>query len=466
MASLPVKARFSSPRATLRFLEIMISPLTIRHFKTRLKDNVHYSNLLRNSAGLLYWLGGVMSRGRVRKKRLARAGELSESPFLARIAARKLAALMGPEHTEEWRQNLKEISRYQSLIKKDPSLSRSIILKALGPNGEKGVLMLTFEYNWARFLLGLSDTDFDWFEKHFQLILSTSSSPTHYTVLAAVVSRSTQPVYVQACNVGDIARLEQLHPRVRCLPCMPCDWLNPTLYRPRPFAERDVDFLMVAFWGDVKRHFEFFEALAKMPRSLKVVLIGTRDETRGVEWIRALAREYGVPQELEIHQSIPIEEVAAYQCRAKVSLILSRREGCCVAAVESLFGGSALALREGAHIGPLAYINNETGQALRPGHVPEDLMSLLKRAETMAPAEWAMRKLSYDVTWKKINQWLKEQTVSEGGGWTQDIALPHWRPHPTYALEEDQQRLRPCYEDLHRRFPSLFRADLMETSHL
>ncbi len=443
----------------------MISPLTIRHFMTHLKDNVHYSGLLRSSAGLLYWLGGMMSGGRVRKKRLARAGELSESSFLASLVAKKLAPLLGPEHAEEWRLNLKEVLRYQDLIKKDSSLSRSIILKAPGANGEQGVMMLTFEYNWARFLLGLSDSDFYWFEKHFKLILSTSSSPTHYTVLAAVVSRSTQPVYVQACNLWDIPRIEKLHPHVRCLPCMPCDWLNPHLYQPKPFADKDVDLLMVAFWGDVKRHFEFFEALAKMPASLKVVLIGTRDDTRGVEWIRALARNYGVPQDLEIHQSIPIEEVAKFQCRAKVSVILSRREGCCVAAVESLFAGSTLGLRADAHIGPLAYINNETGQVLRARHVAEDLMSLLEKAETMAPAEWAIRELSYQVTWQKINQWLKAETEREGGTWTQDIALPHWRPHPTHALEEDRQRLRPQYEDLHRRFPALFRADLIETSH-
>jgi glycosyltransferase involved in cell wall biosynthesis len=321
-----------------------------------------------------------------------------------------------------------------------------------------------FEYNWARLLLGIPEPDFRWMDENFDLVLSTSWSPTDYAVLGLVAARVSGPMFVQPCNYEEIPKIEAFHPRLHCISSLPCDWINPAFYRPKPYAERTTDIVMVANWGDFKRHWELFHALSKLPRQLKIVLIGQPEGGRDHAFIRRQARDFGVPQELEFHESISIDQVAAHQCNAKVSLILTRREGCCVAAVESLFAGCALAMRQDAHVGPRAYINENTGRLLRPGRIAEDLAALLRDAAGFQSREWAMENRSCHQTHAKLNAILRTHALQRGLPWTRDLVLPHWRPYPTFVHASDQQSMRPVYEELHARYPQVFSQDLWQDS--
>ena len=150
--------------------------------------------------------------------------------------------------------------------------------------------------------------------------------------------------------------------------------------------------------------------------------------------------------------------------RAKVSLIFTRREGCCVAAVESLFAGCALGMREDAHVGPLEYIHAQTGLRLRPGHLSEDLMRLLELSATLSPSEWAADHISCHRTHAKINARLNASCLDRGLPWTKDLALPHWRPYPKLAREPEAAELHSCYQMLHQKIPRVFGPNLAETS--
>ena len=323
---------------------------------------------------------------------------------------------------------------------------------------------MTFEYNWARLLLGLTDDEMGWLDEHYDLVLSTSWSPTDYAVLALALARTRSPLYVQSCNYGEIATLEGFHPRIKCLETLPCDWINPVLYEPKAATERRTDIVMVANWGEFKRHWELFRALARMPEELKVVLIGQPEPGRSKAFIRQLARQFGARQEIEILESLPIADVARHQAQAKVAVILTRREGCCVAAVESLFAGCALAMREDAHVGPLAYINGQTGLRLKPGRIHEDLMKLLRSAEALQPARWAREHLANEQSHVKLSDILRGGAARAGRPWTRDLAVPQWRPHPTFARENDKEALRPAYQDLNRKFPKVFSDTLIDES--
>ncbi len=59
------------------------------------------------------------------------------------------------------------------------------------------------------------------------------------------------------------------------------------------------------------------------------------------------------------------EVVARWLCRARASVILSRREGSCVVVAESLFADTPAALLENAEVGSRAFINASTGRLLR-----------------------------------------------------------------------------------------------------
>lgn len=438
----------------------------IRRVKRRLLDELKYSSLSRELMGWMWLLRGGMTRQKVaRGARLARALGFAMSKRLRSLCIAKIRANPGIDGASEvWTEVARRNARYSSIIRKQPLLDRSIILKAPGDHGEKGVLLMTFEYNWARLLLGMNDDELAWLETRFDLVFSTSSSPTAYAVLLLAVSRIRGTVFVQVCNPGDAAVIESIHPRLKCLPTMPCDWINPDLFEPKPNAERQTDVLMVSNWADVKRHFDLFRALAPLSKDLRIVLIGQPEDGVTSEDIRSMAREYGVPQQLVVFESLPIHEVARHQCDARVSVIMSRREGCCVAAVESLFAGSALALRADAHIGPLSYINDQTGRLLRPSHLAQDLAALVIDSGKLSPREWAIENIAGLCSQKKVDDMLAGHAAASGAPWTRGIVLPQWRPHPTFARTDDLESMRSIYAELHERFPKVFSQNLITES--
>lgn len=438
----------------------------IRRNKLRLSDAFRYSSTARELAGWLSFGRGLLTRDPVpRGAHFTRALSFARSKCLVGLCIRMIHASPGIEGAADiWSRVVRGLPRYRDLIKERPLLDRSIVLKAPGEGGEKGLLLMTFEYNWARLLLGLSDDEFRWMDERFDLVLSTSWSPTDYAVLALALSKVKGTVFVQSCNYGEIETIERLDPRVKCLATLPCDWINPSLYQLRAHTERTTDIVMVANWGEFKRHWDLFRALAQMPASLKVVLIGQKEGGRTIETLRSLAQDFGVPQQLEFIESVPIEEVARQQCQAKVSLIMTRREGCCVAAVESLFAGCALAMREDAHVGPLAYINGQTGRRLRPLHLAEDLMALLADASQLEPRAWAVEHVAGEVSRQKLDLLLEAHAKNCGLPWTRGIIQPQWRPHPTFANDVDRDAMRPVYELLTERFPKVFGPQLITDS--
>lgn len=428
-------------------------------------DHARHSKLLRTLNAARHFFQARLEGGANAASRLATALAFSEHPLWDRRITSALMNRFSPEsNTRLWSQVVAGLPRYRQLLKTDPRLTRSIILKAPGSNGEKGVLLMYFEYNWARLALGMTDEQFAWIDQHFDLILSTSWSPTDYAALALLLAKTHGPVFVQPCNFSETDKLAGFHPRVSVLDSLPCDWIDPQFYPPTPKQERDIDFLMVANWGEFKRHWDFFAALRKLPAHLRVVLVGQSEGGRDADFIRRLAARLGVPQKLEIHQSIPIAEVSALQTRARVSLIFTRREGCCVASVESLFAGCALGMRADAHIGPLHYIHPETGLRLRPGHLSEDLMRLLEMSGNLEPSSWAAAHISCHQTHAKVNARLRASALERGLPWTADLALPHWRPYPRHADSADADALEPLYQDLNARFPGVFGGDLLQTS--
>jgi glycosyltransferase involved in cell wall biosynthesis len=455
-------------------LKFLCIPIMLKAFKLfwfrislRVEDGFRYSGFVREVAGWIALFRGIVLRdGAGRAEGFTRALSLAESDVLRRIATRSLHGWIGFERAREiWRCVALRSSRYREKLAHSTQIDRSIILKMPDDSGERGVILLTFEYNWVRLVLGMGETEWNAFYNQYDIILSTSWSPTDYAALALVLSMTDRHVFVQVCNFADVEVIEAFHPRLRCLPTLPCDWINSENYVPASPMEREIDILMVANWGKFKRHWEFFSALSAMPAQLRVVLIGQREAGRSQNTIRQLADAFNVPQSLEFYESIAIDEVSALQCRAKVSLIMTRREGCCVAAVESLFAGCALGMREDAHVGPLSYIHDETGARLRPAHLASDLMDLIERSKSLCPAEWARKFVEASVSHVKVNSFLRDQAIEMGNTWVRDIVQPQWRPHPTFHNASDKAALRQAYEDLHFLSPEVFSADLAETSH-
>src|SRR5215831_15731141 len=232
------------------------------------------------------------------------------------------------------------------------ALTTSLVLKAPGPGGEKGVLYCSFEYNWMRLV---AHYDAAAVLRDYYLVGATSGARNDYASMMAFAGLSEDPLFIGISNLDDLEPLGILRPVVEPLPIMAGDWINPDYFEPKPHRERTIDILMVAAWPSLKRHWLLFEALRDMPRNLRVVLVGRNGKGRTEREIRAEARSLGVRQNLELHTNLEIDEVYALQCAARISAIFTRREGSCVAVAESLFAGTPVAMMDEAYIGSKAY---------------------------------------------------------------------------------------------------------------
>ena len=325
------------------------------------------------------------------------------------------------------------------------TLTTSLLLKEPGPDGEKGVLYSSVEDNWARLLVHY---DVRRVLAEYLLVGASSWSPTDYAVLAGFAGLTDDPLFIGVSNPADVVDYDVLRPVVRPVPIMACDWINPDLYAPKPHAGREIDILMVANFLPFKRHWLLFRALRRMRRDLRVVLIGIKAPGRGEAELREEARAVGVPQDLEILTNASIEVVTAYQCNARISVILSRREGSCVAVTESFFADTPVAMVRDAHVGSRAYINEHTGVLLTEHGIGRQLSAFLERSESFRPRQWALDHVTCVHSSERLNALLRDYCLDSGRPWTRDITPMCWRYVPSYATESDERDMKPALDRL------------------
>jgi hypothetical protein len=210
---------------------------------------------------------------------------------------------------------------------------------------------------------------------------------------------------------------------------------------------------MLAGFGAVKRHFAFFKALRDLPSTVKVVLVGQPDKGRTAQSLLEEARLYGVEDRYELRESISHEEVTRALAQAKLSVILSKEEGSCVAVVESMFADTPVGIYEDAIIGSRTFINQHTGRFLTGDSLGKQLAEFLAAAPSYSPRKWAFENGvgCYQST-AALNRHLKEAALQAGEEWTRDIVVHHWCPDPVLLRPEDRAALDYEYNDIRSRF--------------
>jgi len=371
------------------------------------------------------------------------------SPSSRQRLKRAVAPWVEPQRAEEWRQARIGWDRYyREFDLAKPELHTSLLLKAPGPGGEKGVLYVSFEYNIMRLI---AHHDARRFLGEYLVVSASSWSPTDYGVFANYAGLSDDPLFAGISNLADIESYRVMGPAVEPVPLMASDWIDPRFYTPRPRAEREVDILMVANFTRFKRHWLLFRALKHMRPDLRVTLIGIPSPDRSADMLRAEARAFGAPQDLEILSNANIDVVTAKQCNARTSIILSKREGSCVATAECLFANTPMGLMRDAHVGSKAYINERTGVLLSERNLARELSAFLEASDTFQPRAWAMEHITCHRSSDRLNAQLRDHSLGRGRPWTRDIAPLCWRYVPSYVSADDERRLAPALEELTQR---------------
>ncbi|MEI8340932.1 MAG: glycosyltransferase, partial [Verrucomicrobiota bacterium] len=270
---------------------------------------------------------------------------------------------------------------------KDRRIFKAAVMKPRISDRERGVVYISFEYQWLRLL---QVPNLEEFARDYTLVVIPVWSPPH-CLINYLFPRAYPDDLICTINMQkDLEDLRRISSKNIMLPLLCSNWVNADLLKPKPFAEKDIDIMIVANWGKYKRHHVFFEALRDLPPNLRVMLIGQRDGTRTAEVLNAEAEAYGVAGRYELRQGLSHREVCEQLPRAKISLILSRREGSCVAVIESIFANTPVGLFEDAEVGSRHFINPHTGRFLKHKNLAAQLLNFLAESERFQPRQWAL----------------------------------------------------------------------------
>jgi glycosyltransferase involved in cell wall biosynthesis len=330
----------------------------------------------------------------------------------------------------------------------NPWIARGVVLKPyIGPR-EPGIVYIGFEVEWLRLL---RHAPLRPFADRYTLIVAPSSNP--YNLINCIFPAVyPTPLYSLVNHDEDVEILHRIAPNYRVVPMYTSHWVNPTIYQPRPRNERDIDILMVAAWGKVKRHHLLFGALRRMPASLRVVLIGQDQDGRTQETMRREAGLYGVADRFEMWSNLSHPQVRDAFCRAKFSILLSLREGSAVVVPESLFADTPVGLMYNADNGSRGFINEQTGRLLRERDLAGQLMDFLANADRCTPRAWAEANISCFKSTARLNEILRTDALAVGHDWTRDIYPLCWQPDPRLVNPADWYALRGERADIHARF--------------
>jgi hypothetical protein len=374
---------------------------------------------------------------------LCTAARLAEDDALERHIQDEIVALVGQIDFQklDWTELVPEFA--------EPRLSKAVVLKpCVGPR-EKGVLFVSFETQWIRLL---RPANFRELAERYTIVVAPSSSPPHVLINYAFPVAFPGPVFTLISNPKDMAVFPRMSSNLTVVPLYASSWINPGLFQPLPRRERICDLLMVANFAKFKRHQAFFAALRAMPKDIRVVLIGQNQDGRSAETIRSIANWYGVVDRFTLLSNQPYVEVVKQFCAARASVVLSKREGSCVAIAESLFADAPAAMLQGAGIGSRAFINEQTGRFLDERTLARDLTDFVHDADRYQPRQWALDNISCFRSTQILNDLLKQKAIALGQEWTLDIATMQWAPDPKLVHDEDRRRLAPERQTILERF--------------
>jgi glycosyltransferase involved in cell wall biosynthesis len=332
---------------------------------------------------------------------------------------------------------------------------RVLVLKSPAER-ERGVIAIDYSYIFPLFA---AMYDLEAIGQRYYIVLEPSWRGL-CTADILSYSRYDFPVFIEAVEPRDIRFIQSLGANFTTVPVAAHWWVDHRVLTPEPPVSRDVDVIMVAAWSAVKRHWRFFRVLADLRargHKLKVVLAGyPLDMTRSE--IENEARQFGVLDQLEIHEGVPLPEVARLLARSKIHVLWSRKEGANRATIEALFADAAIVLREGLSYGyHYPYVNPSTGHFATEDNLGRTLIDMLQRTRDYQPREWVMHNMTCQRATVILEEAIRHQALVSGERWTSGLAVKtaqldtqrYWDPgdrdrfKADYAYLEGQLRRTP-----------------------
>lgn len=372
---------------------------------------------------------------RVAESRLRAINEPRNSS-LAEYLDRQSAAAQSTAGTANFFEDPTRLLGTAILVMKSPRLEGDRVV-------EKGLLAIHYNH-----IFPLLNKFFDVprIAERYHLFLEPSWSGFCTTEVLSFL-RHNGPVFVGAFEPRDAQFLQTIQSNLIHVPLSSNWWVDHRLFHPTGL-KKDIDVLMLAGWGEYKRHYRFFEALSRLRRQgrrLKVALMGYAVGWSKAEILRQ-ARYYGIQDQLEILENIPYDRVNDIVNRAKIHVLWSRKEGVNRAIVECMFAGVPSIVREGFNYGyRYPYINDETGAFANEATLPRTMLDLVERSPEMNPRVWVMENMSCHRATHVLNDAIACWCAEHNEPWTEPPATKviqlhctkHWDSALTANFQDD-----------------------------
>jgi glycosyltransferase involved in cell wall biosynthesis len=331
------------------------------------------------------------------------------------------------------------------------ALDYAAILKAPS-DGERGVLLVCFEHNFVRLA---RHADLGCLARDYDLVVSPTWSPPFDLAIMLLAARWPRKLITMLSNFADETLYPRFVPNTVAVPLLASSWVHPDLMTPSSTPVRKtVDLVMLANFGVYKRHFALFRALRRVKRPLRVRLMGVPMDGRTGKDIQRMALDYGVDDRVEVIESPSDEALRHALQEAYAAVILSRREGSCIAVAEMIMMNLPVLMLRDAHVGSKAFITSSTGLLVDEPDLPRGLEEIVDRAPTMSPRESLLRAgVDCFTSTRTLNEHMRRRAIDNGEPWTRDI-LPHAivRLAPAHASERDAAAVADAYRGFGDRY--------------
>ena len=125
------------------------------------------------------------------------------------------------------------------------------------------MLFVSFESEWCKLL---AHCDLKAFAERYRLVISPSSSP-HNWINYVFAAAYPDTLFTLISNDSDRLVPPRVADNFQIVPLLASNWVNPRLFQPLPRDQRDIDLVMVASFGKVKRHHALLPRSGKCPRT-------------------------------------------------------------------------------------------------------------------------------------------------------------------------------------------------------
>lgn len=313
-------------------------------------------------------------------------------------------------------------------------MSPGRIFKVKEPqSGEKGALIVKFT---AIFAMLRTHYDLAGLLRDYYFILEPSYSGYCTPEILGFLDYRDSAVIVQAAEKMDYEFLQRLDSNLIPIEMGSSNWVDDRVFCDLKLR-KEYDCIMVALWGDIKRHYLLFDAVRKIgDPGFRVCLVG-RPWGRRLHEMEELAEFYGVRKNIDFFEKLKPHEVNVMLNKAKVNLLLTLKEGANKSIFEGFFANvPGLVLKENIGVNK-SYFNQQTGRVVPQKDLTRTLLWFRNNYVRFQPRKWALENISPKISTARIEKKLKSIADEQGEPWTRSLVVKVNRPECEYYDPEE-----------------------------